>query len=184
MGGKLRLRSVRTKILAALLAMAAVVALVGGVAANRMSAMNQKTDAIYRDALLPLNDVATIREQFYRARLYLGLGAIANSELDRGFSVDQADASLAKLEKTLATFRAGRPDVADQLKFWHHRREKLEQLGYGEDFSESGPDLFDQWFTDHTIDPATGALLGRFIAEERDSVRILHGAWLAVTGRA
>jgi hypothetical protein len=25
----------------------------------------------------------------------------------------------------------------------------------------------------------TGALLGRFIAEERDSERLLHGAWVA-----
>jgi methyl-accepting chemotaxis protein len=125
----LRVRSVRTKILASLLAMAAVVAVVGGVATSRMSAMNTKTDAIYQDALLPLNDVATIREQFYRARLYLGLGAIANTDLERGLSADQADASIAALQRALHHFRSvPRPEVADQLTFWDQRWEKLEKL--------------------------------------------------------
>jgi rubrerythrin len=32
-------------------------------------------------------------------------------------------------------------------------------------------DIFDDMFHDKTIDPITGGLLGRFIAEERDSVR-------------
>ena len=34
-------------------------------------------------------------------------------------------------------------------------------------------DVFDTMFNDKTIDPATGALLGRYIAEERDSTRLL-----------
>lgn len=34
-------------------------------------------------------------------------------------------------------------------------------------------DVFDTMFADKTIDPATGALLGRYIAEERDSVQRL-----------
>lgn len=55
--------------------------------------------------------------------------------------------------------------------------EKLELLGYGLDCDQSKPDQFDQWFADHTIDPVTGALLGRFICEERDSVRIFHSCW-------
>jgi methyl-accepting chemotaxis protein len=122
-------RSVRTKILAALLAMAAVVALVGGVAANRMASMNTKTDAIYDDALLPLNDIAQVREEFYRARLYLGLGAIANTELERGLSADQADASLDRLDAALKHFRrAPHPEVAKELTFWDQRWVKLEQL--------------------------------------------------------
>ncbi|MCU1487272.1 MAG: putative methyl-accepting chemotaxis protein, partial [Actinomycetia bacterium] len=125
----LRVQSVRTKILAALLAMAAVVALVGGVAANRMSAMNTKTDAIYNDALLPLNDIADVREHFYRARLYLGLGAIANTDMERQMSAEQADVSIAALKKSLAHFRrVDRPEVADELKRWDQRWVKLEQL--------------------------------------------------------
>lgn len=34
-------------------------------------------------------------------------------------------------------------------------------------------DVFDTMFADKTIDPATGGLLGRYIAEERDSTRML-----------
>ena len=34
-------------------------------------------------------------------------------------------------------------------------------------------DVFDSMFEDKTIDPQTGALLGRYIAEERDSIRLL-----------
>jgi hypothetical protein len=40
-----------------------------------------------------------------------------------------------------------------------------------------GPtDVFDDMFLDKTIDPITGALLGRYIAEERDTARILRKA--------
>jgi hypothetical protein len=52
--------------------------------------------------------------------------------------------------------------------------EKLLALGYG---SEPGDtDLFDGYFQDHSIDPVTGALLGRFICEEHDSARMLRQA--------
>ena len=34
-------------------------------------------------------------------------------------------------------------------------------------------DVFDGMFNDKTIDPITGGLLGRYIAEERDSTRLL-----------
>ena len=34
-------------------------------------------------------------------------------------------------------------------------------------------DVFDSMFADKTIDPITGGLLGRYIAEERDSTRRL-----------
>jgi hypothetical protein len=36
------------------------------------------------------------------------------------------------------------------------------------------PDIFDDIFKDHTIDIQTGALLGRYIAEERDTGRMLR----------
>jgi len=62
--------------------------------------------------------------------------------------------------------------------------EKLEALGYGADWDQSRPDLFDDWFADHSIDPATGQLLGRFIAEERDTSRIMHGAWQDLSARS
>jgi hypothetical protein len=49
-----------------------------------------------------------------------------------------------------------------------------------EDAATSGPDVFDEFFSDHSIDVQTGELLGRYIAEERDSGRRLRACYLAV----
>lgn len=48
---------------------------------------------------------------------------------------------------------------------------KFEALGFGRGLQET--DVFDSMFHDKNIDPITGALLGRYIAEERDSARRL-----------
>ena len=48
--------------------------------------------------------------------------------------------------------------------------EKLVFLGYGKD----RPDPFGTFFDDHSIDPQTGALMGRYLAEERDTIRRLR----------
>lgn len=50
---------------------------------------------------------------------------------------------------------------------------KFTELGFGKDPGET--DVFDNMFNDKNIDPVTGGLLGRYIAEERDSVRLLAG---------
>ena len=60
-------------------------------------------------------------------------------------------------------------DADDRDKF-------AEILGYGSASDESRDDPLAKLFDDATIDPATGALLGRFIAEERDSGRRLRAA--------
>jgi hypothetical protein len=39
------------------------------------------------------------------------------------------------------------------------------------------PDIFDKFFADHSIDIRTGELLGRYIAEERDSGRLLRSCY-------
>ena len=52
-------------------------------------------------------------------------------------------------------------------------REKFEKLGLGQRTDPSVPDRWAGYFGDTTIDIATGELLGRFISEERDSVRML-----------
>lgn len=57
-------------------------------------------------------------------------------------------------------------------------REKFECLGLGGE--PSGDDIFSGMFRDRTIDIATGALLGRYIAEERDSGRMLRGCYQAL----
>lgn len=56
-------------------------------------------------------------------------------------------------------------------------RQKFERLGVGQ--QESGPDVFDSMFQDKTIDIQTGQLLGRYIAEERDSGRLLRSCYQA-----
>jgi len=48
--------------------------------------------------------------------------------------------------------------------------DKILYLGYG----EPRDDPFGQLFNDHSIDAQTGALLGRYIAEERDTIRRLR----------
>ena len=46
---------------------------------------------------------------------------------------------------------------------------RLDRLDSGDE-----PDIFDGFFADHTIDIRTGELLGRYIAEERDTARLLR----------
>lgn len=61
--------------------------------------------------------------------------------------------------------------------------EKMHQLGVAaiaEGVDKPGPDVFDKFFSDHSIDIRTGELLGRYIAEERDSGRKLRACYLAV----
>ncbi len=54
-------------------------------------------------------------------------------------------------------------------------KDKFEQLGVGQP-PEEGEDRLLKLLADQSIDPQTAALLGRFIAEERDSGRILREA--------
>jgi hypothetical protein len=69
-----------------------------------------------------------------------------------------------------------RSDRSDLKKF---EKLKLHQLDTGEK-----PDIFDGLFTDHTIDIRTGELLGRYIAEERDTARLFRSCYeqLATAG--
>ena len=52
--------------------------------------------------------------------------------------------------------------------------EKFELLGLDRLDTGDRPDIFDGFFADHSIDIRTGELLGRYIAEERDSARQLR----------
>jgi hypothetical protein len=64
----------------------------------------------------------------------------------------------------------------------HSDLEKLLTLGYGKDAGDA--DTFDGYFRDHSIDPTTCALLGRFIGEERDSARMLRQACVRLQAAA
>jgi hypothetical protein len=81
-----------------------------------------------------------------------------------GFSVRESGKK--DFKKALAFAGSG---ASDAQKF-----EKL--LGY-DPAGKEGKDPLRKIFKDRNIDPATGALLGRFIAEERDSGRRLRAAY-------
>jgi rubrerythrin len=68
-----------------------------------------------------------------------------------------------KFESRMKIARSNRTDL--------EKAESLGLLDYRVDDSE--PDVFDKFFRDHSIDIKTGELLGRYIAEERDSLRLL-----------
>lgn len=69
--------------------------------------------------------------------------------------------------KTLALVTSDKSDL-----------EKFESLGLGG--SGDGKDPFGKLFEDTTIDVQTGELLGRYIAEERDSGRLLRACYEAL----
>jgi len=50
-------------------------------------------------------------------------------------------------------------------------KEKFEALGLGKRPQNGTTDVFDNFFENKDLDPATGGLLGRYVAEERDSGR-------------
>jgi hypothetical protein len=60
-------------------------------------------------------------------------------------------------------------------------REKIEKLGLHE--LDKLLEYFDTVFKDHTIDIETGELLGRYIAEEFDSARLLRNCWEQLCAR-
>lgn len=59
--------------------------------------------------------------------------------------------------------------------------QKFDFLGFGRAPDKSQPDGLLSLLADDTMDPQTAGLMGRFIAEERDSGRRLRGACAAVS---
>jgi rubrerythrin len=55
--------------------------------------------------------------------------------------------------------------------------EKMKALKLHKLFTGDQPDIFDNFFRDHSIDIRTGELLGRYIAEERDTARLLRSCY-------
>lgn len=81
-----------------------------------------------------------------------------------GYQVRTKDGTSSK--KALALVTSVRSDL-EKMKAL-----KLHRLDTGNE-----PDLFDGIFEDHSIDIATGELLGRYIAEERDTARLLRSCY-------
>ena len=80
-----------------------------------------------------------------------------------------------------------RPGLPDEAKFEIAAStelsdlEKFERLLDDIDADDPDqPDVFCRFFDDKSIDIQTGALLGRYIAEERDSARLLRSCYRAL----
>ncbi len=66
-------------------------------------------------------------------------------------------------------------DLADRLEVAGSDRSDLEKMEYfGQDRLDEVLGAFDTIFSDHSIDIQTGELLGRYVAEEFDTARLLR----------
>jgi rubrerythrin len=80
------------------------------------------------------------------------------------------------------------PKFADRMEIAGSDRsdlEKAELIGLLEyATAPDTPDVFDGFFRDHSIDIQTGELLGRYIAEERDTLRLFQGCHAQLQAKA
>lgn len=112
-------------------------------------------------------NVIALREQEHAA-------AFEKRICELGYSVRRKD------DPTFdARLEAAGSEISDRKKF-------KRVLGVRKNNADSSnqPDQFTKFFDDPNIDIQTGALLGRFIAEERDSGRRLRAAYKSLNGRA
>jgi hypothetical protein len=87
-----------------------------------------------------------------------------------GFQLQEGDG--ARLADQLASVRSDRSDL-----------EKFEYLALLRFDTGDEPDVFDGFFRDHSIDIQTGELLGRYVAEEFDTARLLRGCYEQLKAR-
>ena len=108
------------------------------------------------------------------------LGAILLHFLTLPVEFDASKRALAQLEE-LGMLRGEEAEQAKKtLRIMGSNasdEEKFEALGVGARRGSGEGDGLLGLLADHSIDPQTGALLGRFIAEERDSGRLLQSAY-------
>lgn len=115
-------------------------------------------DATGSSDLAQVLEFVAIREREHAA-------AFTKRLCELGFSVRESPSATHDTRLSLAASK-----VTDQEKF----KTLLDIV-----VNSEGEDPFSGIFLDKTIDPATGALLGRYIAEERDSDRRLRAALAA-----
>jgi len=109
--------------------------------------------------LKPVLEMVAIREHEHAA-------AFTKRLCELGFGIREKSSESFHEQLELAG-----SDVSDKKKF-----KQILQISNSRD----GNDPFGKMFEDTTIDPQTGALLGRYIAEERDSGRCLQAAYDAL----
>ena len=80
--------------------------------------------------------------------------AFAKRIMELGYDVREPEGDPGESLRVIAT--SNRSDVSKLKAMKFHR-------------GPGGTDVFDSMFADKTIDPVTGGLLGRYIAEERDT---------------
>jgi len=113
-------------------------------------------DATHHPELATVLDLVAIRETEHAA-------AFTKRICELGFSVREQPSDTFSRQLSLA-----QSDASDAEKF-------AALLNIGEGRREEDP--FRNLFADESIDPGTGTLLGRYIAEERDSGRRLRAAY-------
>ncbi len=124
--------------------------------------LNAWSKATDNTALKSVLGVIAIREREHAA-------AFPKRLCELGFDVRTTPAKKFKKQLKLA-----RSNLSDKKKFKQVLRITRS--------SPNTPDPFGSMFEDTTIDPLTGALLGRYIAEERDSGRRLRAAYDLLSG--
>ena len=118
-------------------------------------------------AATPRDDVRGILQTVSAREGEHGL-AFAKRINELGYTLKRSEDPKAKeaAEKSMAI--AARTDLSDLEKFERFGLGRLDTSG------DDKPDVFAKFFDDKTIDIQTGALLGRYICEERDSGRLLR----------
>ena len=79
---------------------------------------------------------------------------------------------------------SNRQKALDLVRSDRSDRKKMERLKLHKLDTGDAPDIFDGFFKDHSIDIRTGELLGRYIAEERDTARLLRACWTQLRAAA
>ena len=121
-------------------------------------------------ATTPRDDVRGILQTVSAREGEHGL-AFAKRINELGYTLKRSENPEAEAAAQKSMAIAQRTDLSDLEKFERFGLGKLDTSG------DDKPDVFSKFFDDKTIDIQTGALLGRYICEERDSGRLLRACY-------
>ncbi len=110
--------------------------------------------------------------------------AIREGEHAWAFTKRMCELGYPVCEETAFQFFKDFDEIVEFVKSDASDAEKVTRLSGDRGNDESARDLFSNFFDDKTIDPETGGLLGRYIAEERDSGRRLQAEYDRVCANA
>ena len=116
----------------------------------------------YFEAWSQVTDNPAVREVLQTVSWREGEHGMAFAKRINELGYELQDKQDARSEKAMAVACSDLPDIEKFRELRLHRVSE-DILGY-----------FDTTFADHTIDIQTGALLGRYIAEEHDTARLLR----------